>query len=30
MTVRSALLLVNSVLAEVLDEQEGEFDADTR
>lgn len=30
MTVRSALLLINSVLAEVLDEQEGEFDADTR
>jgi putative DNA methylase len=30
MSVRSALLLINSVLAEVLDEQEGEFDADTR
>lgn len=30
MTVRSALLLINSVLAEVLDEQEGELDADTR
>lgn len=30
MTVRSALLLINSILAEVLDEQEGEFDADTR
>ncbi|MGH8994444.1 MAG: DUF1156 domain-containing protein [Acidimicrobiales bacterium] len=30
MTVRSALLLINSVLAEVLDEQEGEFDSDTR
>jgi len=30
MGVRSALLLINSVLAEVLDEQEGEFDADTR
>lgn len=30
MTVRSALLLINSVLGEVLDEQEGEFDADTR
>jgi putative DNA methylase len=30
MAVRSALLLINSVLAEVLDEQEGEFDADTR
>jgi putative DNA methylase len=30
MTVRSALLLINSVLAEVIDQQEGEFDADTR
>jgi putative DNA methylase len=30
MTVRSALLLINSVLDEVLDEQEVEFDADTR
>jgi putative DNA methylase len=30
MTVRSALLLINSILAEILDEQEGEFDADTR
>lgn len=30
MTVRSALLLINSVLAEVLDEQEGDLDADTR
>ncbi len=30
MSVRSALLLINSVLAEVLDEQEGEFDAGTR
>jgi putative DNA methylase len=30
MSVRAALLLINSVLAEVLDEQEGEFDADTR
>ncbi|MDA8358564.1 MAG: DUF1156 domain-containing protein [Actinomycetota bacterium] len=30
MTVRSALLLINSVLAEVLDQQEGEFDSDTR
>jgi len=30
MKVRSALLLINSVLAEVLDEQEGEFDSDSR
>lgn len=30
MNVRAALLLINSVLAEVLDEQEGDFDADTR
>lgn len=30
MTVRSALRLINSVLAEVLDEQEGEFDSNTR
>jgi putative DNA methylase len=30
MSIRSALILINSILAEVLDEQEGEFDADTR
>ena len=30
MTVRDALLLINSVLAEVLDEQEGDFDPETR
>jgi putative DNA methylase len=30
MKVRSALLLINLVLAEVLDEQEGEFDSDSR
>jgi putative DNA methylase len=30
MSTRSALLLINSVLAEVLDEQEGDYDADTR
>jgi len=30
MSVRSALLLINSVLAEVLEEQEGDFDAETR
>lgn len=30
MTVRTALMLINQVLDEVLAEQEGEFDADTR
>ena len=30
MTVRSALALINEVLDEVLAEQEGDFDADTR
>lgn len=30
LTVRSALALINQVLAEVLAEQEGDFDADTR
>ena len=30
MTVRAALMLINQVLDEVLAEQEGEFDADTR
>jgi len=30
MTVRSALLLINSVLAEILDEQNSDYDADTR
>jgi putative DNA methylase len=30
MTVRTALALINQVLDEVLSEQEGDFDADTR
>jgi putative DNA methylase len=30
MGVRSALILINSILSEVLDEQEGEFDSETR
>ena len=30
MSVRSALALINQMLDEILAEQEGEFDADTR